>query len=392
MWLAAVLAQALYENAAPRWVDWWEAPAEQVRALAADVSVRSPWVAATRLGPTLALALAGWCLAGAWVARHELLARLQSRPDPTRTPVIAGPTQLVATKLKDLVLCCPMVLALTGLAMFPVLTAALVNSLGGVAGVLVAILLPVVLIADLFVLLLALGGLTWPLMPMTIAVESSDTFDALSRSYNYAVMRPFGYLFLLAISVVLAGLPLSAAIYAVSGPFAGLAAATQMAILWLAAGLAASMFWSLQVLVYLHMRAAVDGTDAWEVTPGPEPATAEAPAESVVEKPPVSKKPEPPPASGGRLSMMIKSYSAVIGTWFLTAWLFRWAGGDEGRWMGWGFDEDLIPPAEGLYAVARFIAALWGLFLLFAPIYMAVRPSREAAPETAAPAAASTPG
>jgi hypothetical protein len=229
-------------------------------------------------------------------------------------------------------------------------------------------------------------------MPMTIAVESSDTFDALSRSYNYAVMRPFGYLFLLAISVVLAGLPLAAALYAVSGPFAGLAVATQMAILWLAAGLAASMFWSLQVLVYLHMRAAVDGTDAWEVTPGPEPAAAEAPAESAVEKPPVSKKPEPPPASGGRLSMMIKSYAAVIGTWFLTAWLFRWSGGDEGRWLGWGFDEDLIPPAEGLYAVARFIAALWGLFLLFAPIYMAVRPSREAAPATAAPAAASTPG
>jgi len=395
-WVAAVLAQALYDRANLRLADWWDAPAEQVRALANDVSGRSAWVAGTRLGPTLALALAGWCLAGAWVARHELVARIQSRPDPMRSPNIPGPSQLVVAKVKDLVLCCAMVLALIALFMVPVLTAALISSLGGVGAVLVAILLPVVLIADLFVLLLALGALAWPIMPVAVSIEYSDTFDGLSRSYNYAFRRPIGYLFLLAISIVLAGLPLAAVLYAVSGPFAGLAPATRMVILWLAAGLSASMFWSLQVLVYLHMRRAVDGTDAWNYLEGPGPVAAETqtevPPESAENKPRITGKPEPAPASGGRLNMMIKSYAMVIGAWFLTAFLFRWAGGDEARWMGWGFDEDLIPPAEGLYKVASVIAAIWGIILVIVPFYMAVRPAREKAPETPAPAAASTPG
>lgn len=392
-WVAAVLAQALYDRATPRLADWWDAPVEQVRALANNVSGRSPWVAATRLGPTLALALAGWCLAGAWVARHELIARIQSRPDPTRSPNIPGPTRLVVAKVKDLVLCCPTVLALIALVMVPVLTAALVNSLGGAGGILVAILLPVVLIADLLVLLLALGALAWPMMPVAIAIENSDTFDGLSRAYNYAFMRPIGYLFLLAISVVLAGLPLAAVLYAVSGPFAALAPATQMVILWLAAGLSASMFWSLQVLVYLHMRTAVDGTDAWEFTPEPDPTvTAETQPEGTENKAPIARKRESPSQSSGRLNMMIKSYAMVIGTWFLTAWLFRWAGGDEARWMGWGFDEDLIPPAEGLYKTASVFAAIWGVVLVILPFYRAVRPSREKAPETPTAAAASTSG
>src|SRR5436190_22283932 len=97
-WLAAGLAQALYEGSAPRLPDWWTEPAEQARALAQSVSSRTPWAAVKRLGPALAMALAGWCLAGAWIARHELFARLQSRPDPMRSALVPSPTRLVTAK------------------------------------------------------------------------------------------------------------------------------------------------------------------------------------------------------------------------------------------------------------------------------------------------------
>jgi len=43
----------------------------------------------------------------------------------------------------------------------------------------------------------------WPLMWGTIATESSDAFDAVSRSYSYTFCRPFQYLFYACIAAVL---------------------------------------------------------------------------------------------------------------------------------------------------------------------------------------------
>jgi len=67
-------------------------------------------------------------------------------------------------------------------------------------------------LAILFFVALALGaaiafmliglGAGWPLMWPTIAVEGSDGFDAISRSFNYVLARPFRYAFYWLIAAV----------------------------------------------------------------------------------------------------------------------------------------------------------------------------------------------
>jgi hypothetical protein len=58
------------------------------------------------------------------------------------------------------------------------------------------LLWPLALAAGLVMSLLLLGSLFgWPLMWGAISVESTDSFDALSRSYAYTYQRPLHYLF-----------------------------------------------------------------------------------------------------------------------------------------------------------------------------------------------------
>jgi hypothetical protein len=51
------------------------------------------------------------------------------------------------------------------------------------------------LLAGLVMTLLLLGMVGYPLMYTTLSTEGSDTFDALSRSYNYVYESPWHYLF-----------------------------------------------------------------------------------------------------------------------------------------------------------------------------------------------------
>src|SRR5207302_251379 len=64
-------------------------------------------------------------------------------------------------------------------------------------------------VAWLFVILLGFGqaillvGLVgYPLMYATVSAEGSDTFDALSRSYNYVFQSPWNYLWYSLVAVV----------------------------------------------------------------------------------------------------------------------------------------------------------------------------------------------
>ena len=133
---------------------------------------------------------------------------IRSRPYDAPGTLEPGPTGLVVRQLKNLVLCCPTALAILALCSFPLILAGVLNNwFGGLAAILVAVILPVVLIADLLVLCLALGFLAWPLMAVSIAAENSDTFDALSRCYNYAFTRPIRFVFLNVIAIGLASIP-----------------------------------------------------------------------------------------------------------------------------------------------------------------------------------------
>jgi hypothetical protein len=237
----------------------------------------------------------------------------------------------------------------------------------------VSLFLPVVLVADLALLLIALGSVGWPLMPVAIAAECGDSLDALSRGYSYVFQRPVRFLLLTAISLCLAGLPV-AALYAFAEQMAAWQAETRQGVCCLAAALSASIFWSLQTLVYLHLRLAVDGVDASEVAvearPRETPRTA-SPAGNAAEVPPSG---DSRPARGrstvlGTLVLL----AAVVGSWCLTFWLFTRASGGPAEWLGWGLTDTFPPPAEGLHRVASMIAGLWGVVWLALPLVVAVR-------------------
>jgi hypothetical protein len=58
------------------------------------------------------------------------------------------------------------------------------------------------LLAGLVMTLLLLGMVGYPLMYTTLSTEGSDTFDALSRSYNYVYESPWHYLFYSGLAIV----------------------------------------------------------------------------------------------------------------------------------------------------------------------------------------------
>ena len=54
--------------------------------------------------------------------------------------------------------------------------------------------LPLVLLGGVVIAVLLIGLIGYPLMFATISVEGTDTFDALSRAYNYVFQAPWTYL------------------------------------------------------------------------------------------------------------------------------------------------------------------------------------------------------
>jgi hypothetical protein len=56
------------------------------------------------------------------------------------------------------------------------------------------ILVPLGLLGGFFMAALLVGLIGYPLMYTTLSVEGSDTFDALSRAYNYVMQAPWQYL------------------------------------------------------------------------------------------------------------------------------------------------------------------------------------------------------
>ena len=64
------------------------------------------------------------------------------------------------------------------------------------------LLMPLVFLGGLVMAVLLVGLVGYPLMYTTISTEGSDTFDALSRSYNYVFQSPWTYLWYSFIAVV----------------------------------------------------------------------------------------------------------------------------------------------------------------------------------------------
>jgi hypothetical protein len=97
-------------------------------------------------------------------------------------------------------------LALAGAAVFGIQLAILgaimrVDFLAMIAG----FIWPFTLLLGLLMAILLIGALAgWPLMWATVAVEGTDAFDALSRSYAYTYQRPLRLLWYVLVAAVLA--------------------------------------------------------------------------------------------------------------------------------------------------------------------------------------------
>lgn len=84
-------------------------------------------------------------------------------------------------------------MALYGLlAMIPILGDLVLYGLG----------MPLVVVGGIAMAVLLVGLVGYPLMYTTVSTEGSDTFDALSRSYNYVFQAPWSYLWYNLVAVV----------------------------------------------------------------------------------------------------------------------------------------------------------------------------------------------
>ncbi len=189
-------------------------------------------------------------------------------------------------------------LAGAALAALPIVVLGLIMYPGGFGVVLSALIWPLLLILGLIMTLLLLGlFFGWPLMWGTISAESTDSFDALSRSYAYLFQAPLQYLFYAFVAAVFGALgwifvqnfaagiiwltywsaswgATSDQIQAImpGGNISGIGyAGAWLVRFWtgcvklLAVGYIFSFFWTASVAIYFLMRRTVDATEMDEV-------------------------------------------------------------------------------------------------------------------------------
>ncbi len=68
--------------------------------------------------------------------------------------------------------------------------------------VILAVLFPLAILAGVVMAVLLVGLVGYPLMYATLSVEGSDTFDAMSRAYNYVYQAPWRFLWYAAVAIV----------------------------------------------------------------------------------------------------------------------------------------------------------------------------------------------
>lgn len=170
----------------------------------------------------------------------------------------------------------------------PILLLSLILRLGILAW-LGAIAWPIALIAGIMIATLMLGLIFgWPLMISAIAVEGSDCFDALSRTYAYVYQRPLPYLFYGGVAFLFGTLGWFFLVFFVElvtevtqwianwvvldgnysmadeGPFQIIRAWVVMFKL-LVLGFSATYFWSASVAIYLLLRRDTDAVELDEI-------------------------------------------------------------------------------------------------------------------------------
>jgi hypothetical protein len=180
------------------------------------------------------------------------------------------------------------------------------------------------------------------------------------------------FVLLSVVTLAIAALPSAAVLFFLAGPVENWPAAAGHPAVWVAVGLSASVFWSLETLAYLQLRASVDATDPNEIARDSKPEVI-----PVAAPPPEDRLPAAAPRQAqwpglGPVGPVLMLGLMVV-TWFLTAWLFGRFGGQNAGWLGWGMGGQLMPAAQGYYLFAALLAGLWSVLWLIAPFVVMLR-------------------
>ena len=173
--ISLVVAKACFDQTPPDLTGWWERPAEHADALRADILGGSLGRAVICGGPLLAFNTMLWSLIGGWIARHHLLARRPEHYGSRNEHPELSATEFLSRWWQTLLACCPLLMFLVLVFLVPVVVAGYVNAwFDDFGAVVVALLLPVVLLAGLLLLVFGLGSLAWPLMPIAISTKPPE--------------------------------------------------------------------------------------------------------------------------------------------------------------------------------------------------------------------------
>jgi hypothetical protein len=285
----AVCEAALAWLGAEPWdpAGWWERPLEKVQHTGALFAGGSGTAAFRCLLLAAPLSMV-WGLVGGWIARAELLRQAPPHESGLLSPPRTPPTRFVLGKARSLVLLLPAVLLVVGLFLLPGLLAGVVTLIPALGAVLVSVLLPVLMISSLAVVLVTAGSVSFAIMPAAVAAEGRDNFDALSRGYSYLFQRPLTFAWWWGVAAAVSALPLAGVCWLRAGPADPLGPEGDRLATAAAAVVSLSLLWTLQALVYLKMRRAVDGTPEDEVRDGPVAENATPPKETETAAPPAT--------------------------------------------------------------------------------------------------------
>lgn len=171
----------------------------------------------------------------------------------------------------------------------PILLLGLLLRLGFLAWI-GAVAWPIALVAGFVITILLLGLIFgWPLMLSAIAVEGSDCFDSLSRTYAYIYQRPLHYLFYVVIAFLFGVLCWYFVLFfanlmiettrwianwimvwisvddsSIRGPL-GVIRVWEMMFKLLVMGFSATYFWSAATAIYLLLRRDTDAVELDEI-------------------------------------------------------------------------------------------------------------------------------
>jgi hypothetical protein len=255
----AALALGAFEGKPGQQQEWLQRPLDELQLLARALfgnGLGSAFFRCSLLGAALWLI---WSFVGCWIARAEFLRRLVTIDSSAAAPGHVTPTRLEIQKGSSL--------AFPALSFVFLLSILLPGLVGGVimrvpvlGPIVMALLLPLLIAFSFMIAFIVVGMVSFPLMPVTIAAEGSDSYDAISRAFSYLYQRPLLYAWWQGVSVIISALPLVGVLWLFQDR-------SSLAVL-AAAALSLSLFWTFQGLVYSKIRRAIDEIPEDEIWSG----------------------------------------------------------------------------------------------------------------------------